>query len=114
MIVRGANAPPGPSPLPLTLSCGVRLGPDQLFRMSSKMRAAPEPLDGVNATETVTGCRPHANNSSSLVDRTVFPKNENGRSHFGYKIEWLPPSPDGIVMCLGHGVEHHAAERTAR
>jgi transposase len=29
------------------------------------------------------------------------------------KMGWLPPSPDGIAMCQGRGVQHHAEERTA-
>src|SRR5680860_111714 len=29
------------------------------------------------------------------------------------KMGWLPPSPDGIAMCQGSGVQHHKKERTA-
>ena len=29
------------------------------------------------------------------------------------KMGWLPPSPDGIAMCQGRGVQRHAKERTA-
>jgi len=29
------------------------------------------------------------------------------------KIVWLPPSPDGIAMCQGRGVQRHEKERTA-
>ena len=29
------------------------------------------------------------------------------------KMGWLPPSPDGIAMCQGRGVQHHEKERTA-
>ncbi|WP_236627463.1 MULTISPECIES: ABC transporter ATP-binding protein [unclassified Sulfitobacter] len=30
------------------------------------------------------------------------------------QMEWLPPSPDGIAMCQGRGVESHTKRRTAR
>lgn len=30
------------------------------------------------------------------------------------EMEWLPPSPDGIAMCQGRGVQRHAKRRTAR
>ena len=30
------------------------------------------------------------------------------------EMEWLPPSPNGIAMCQGRGVESHAKRRTAR
>ena len=39
---------------------------------------------------------------------------KHGKSHYGYKMGWLPPSPDGIAMCQDCGVESHEAERTAR
>jgi hypothetical protein len=29
------------------------------------------------------------------------------------KMGWLPPSPDGIAMCQGRGVQRHEKERTA-
>ncbi|WP_189524210.1 transposase [Mesorhizobium sp. M8A.F.Ca.ET.165.01.1.1] len=29
------------------------------------------------------------------------------------KMGWLPPSPDGIAMCQGRGVQRHKKERTA-
>ena len=29
---------------------------------------------------------------------------KHGKSHYGYKMGWLPPSPDGIEMCQGRGV----------
>jgi len=30
------------------------------------------------------------------------------------EMEWLPPSPDGIAMCQGRGVQSHAKRRTAK
>ncbi len=29
------------------------------------------------------------------------------------KMGWLPPSPDGIAVCRGSGVQRHQKERTA-
>ena len=30
------------------------------------------------------------------------------------EMEWLPPSPDGIGMCQGCGIQRHAKRRTAK
>jgi len=42
--------------------------------------------------------------------RKAFP---GGRQVQG-KMEWLPPSPDGIDLCQDCGVESHTMERTAK
>tara|TARA_R110002111_G_scaffold81011_2_gene128061 strand:- start:216 stop:407 length:192 start_codon:yes stop_codon:yes gene_type:complete len=31
-----------------------------------------------------------------------------------FKMEWLPPSPDGIGLCQDCGIERHTIERTTR
>ncbi len=37
-----------------------------------------------------------------------------GMEYILIQMEWLPPSPNGIAMCQGCGVQGHATERTAR